>query len=128
MTLVDLLHQVREELPGCEFTSVVEVESGLSLVSSQAIARDDVEALDAFETELHRVLQHALHQSGADVPVDDVVIQGRERTLVTLRLGESGYFLHVVTSAKTTLGFTQAVMRKYQAQILERVDALVGSG
>lgn len=126
MTLLELLDTVRNELPGCEITSVVDRESGLSLASSANVASHDAAAADAFESQLLRVLSHALEESLITDPIEDVVLQGKARTLVASPLGDSGYFWHICTASETTLGFTQAVMRKYHGEVLDGVVALVG--
>ena len=125
MTLIELLDKVRDELPGCELMSVVSFDSGLSLAASSAAAPNDSAAADAFGSEVYRLARSALGESGLSSDIDDVVIQGRARTLVSTPLGDTGYFWHISTRADTTLGFTQAVMRKYLGEIVEGVNALV---
>lgn len=127
MTLLDLLQRVVDELPGCELTSVVSLETGLSLAAVSAAAPNDAAAADAFGGELYRVVREALTESGIDGAVDDIVVQGRARTLVSTPLADTNYFWHISTRVETTLGFTQAVMRKYQAEVAEGVTALVSS-
>jgi len=125
VSLLELLDTVRDELIGCELTSVVNFDSGLSLASSTSVALDDAAAADAFQSELYRVAGEVLKESGLDESIDDLVLQGRTRILVSSPLGDSGFFWHVVTRSDTTLGYTQAVMRKYHQQVLDGVHALV---
>lgn len=126
LRLFDVLQRVADELPGCELTSVASLESGLSLASAAPGAERDVSAADAFGAQLYRLLADALDESGASGDVEDFVIQGRQRTCVAVRLEDSGYFWHVSTTADTMLGFTQAVIRKYQSQVTQGVRELLG--
>ncbi len=125
MTLRELLNQVRDELPGCELTSIVSFESGLSIAASTSASSDARAAVDAYDGEVHRLLSRVLVDSGLDNDIDDIVIKGSTRTLVSTPLGDTGYFWHLSTSAETTLGFTQAVMRKYHADVMHGVADLV---
>lgn len=127
MMLFDVLQKVADELPGCELTSIVSLDSGLSL-ACVAPGRDDAAAgADAFHSELYRVIRNALSELGNDAPVDGVVVQGKQRVFVSRPVGGLGYFWHVATRAETTLGFTQAVMRKYQSDVESGLRELLQS-
>ena len=125
MTLMDLLETIADELPGCELTSVVSFDSGLSLASVSPASHDDAAAADAFHCELYRLLGKALTEAGSSSPIDDVVVRGAKRTFISTPLAQSGYFWHVCTKTETTLGFTQAVMRKYREDILAGIRGLI---
>jgi predicted regulator of Ras-like GTPase activity (Roadblock/LC7/MglB family) len=114
--LFDVLRKMADELPGCELTSVVSLETGLSLACVSA-DQNGAAAADAFHGEFYRVARGAMNEIGLDGPIEDVVIQGDRRVFVSTPIGDSGYFWHVATSAETTLGFTQALMRKYRDDI-----------
>ena len=126
MTLLELLGQVREELSGCDVTSIVSFESGLSLAASADIETHDAAAADAFGSVLYRLLRNAVEDAGLEGAVDDIVIQSPARTLVSTQLGDTGYFWHLSTRPDITLGFTQAVMRKYHGEVEQGVRELLG--
>lgn len=123
--LFEVLERVARELPSCVLTSIVAADSGLSLACVAPNENDQAAAADAFHSNLYRVVQSALSELGDDSPIEDVVITGGRRVFVSRPLGDSGYFWHVATSSETTLGFTQAVMRKYQGEIQKGVEELV---
>lgn len=123
--LFEVLQNVANELPDCQLTSVVSLDSGLALASLSPGAADAA-AADAFHSQLYKLVAQALREVGSGAPVDDVVVHGERNTFVSVPLGETGYFWHVVTASSTTLGFTQAVMRKYCDEIAAGTRSLVG--
>lgn len=121
MNLSELLDIVREELPQCELTSVVDLKTGLSLATSGV--RDPVSAamVDAFGGEAYRLV--ALLLPGR--ATDNIVMRGPTHVFVSTLLDDTGYYWHLSTRAEITLGFSQAVIRKYHARVTEVVRALV---
>ncbi len=87
--------------------------------------RDVAAGADAFHSDLYRSAVGALEELGSTEPVQHVVVQGRATTFISCPLGDSGFFWHVVTDSRTTLGFTQAVMRKYREEIEAGTRSLV---
>lgn len=124
MSLITLLQTIADELPGCELTSVVSLDTGLSLAAATTADPNDAAAADAFHSELYRLTRNALAEAGAVSEIEDVVVQGGRRTFVSSPLGDSGYFWHVSTRSDTTLGFTQAVMRKYRDEVMRGISDL----
>jgi predicted regulator of Ras-like GTPase activity (Roadblock/LC7/MglB family) len=122
--LFDVLRKMADELPGCELASVVSFDTGLSLACVSA-DQDGAAAADAFHGQLYRTAQRAVDELGAEGPIEDLVIEGDRRIFVSSPIGDSGYFWHVATSAGTTLGFTQALMRKYRDDVEKGVLELV---
>lgn len=116
MSLFDLLRKVADELPGCVATSVVGKDDGLPLASVSSEHSEDAAAADAFHSDVYRVVERALDELGRDAPVEGIVLQGDEMIYVSLPVDDL-YFWHVVTKSDTTLGFTQALMRRYRSQI-----------
>ncbi len=125
MKLFETLQRITNDLPGCQSNSVVSLETGLSLACVAPAGPDNAASADAFHCNLYRLVQDALEELGEDGSVDDVVVQGGKRTFVSRPLGDTGYFWHISTSIETTLGFTQAVMRKYEAEVREGIDELL---
>ena len=121
MTLRELLDSVREELPQCELTSVVSLQTGLSLAASGSRPAVDAATADAFSGELYRLIANLFPEERPD----DVVVRGPSHVFVSTRLDDTGYFWHLSTRAEVTLGFTQAVMRKYQQRVTDAVGTLL---
>lgn len=122
--LFDVLRKMADELPGCELTSVVAFDTGLSLACVSS-SPDGAAAADAFHSELYRVAGRAMTEIGIDAPIEDVVVQGDRHVYVSSPIGNTGYFWHVATGVETTLGFTQALMRKYRDDIEAGVKELI---
>ena len=57
--------------------------------------------------------------------VESLVLESDGTTYLSEPIGESGYFWHVATAGETTLGFVQAIMRKFRERLLDDVHALV---
>lgn len=125
MSLMKLLDRVRGELPNCDMASVVNAQSGLALAASMNAAASDGAAADAFTSQLVRDLAEAANDAGVDGTPEDVVLQGASRIMVLQPLDGSGFYWLVSTAATTTLGFTQAVMRKYRDAIAAEVSELI---
>ncbi len=81
---------------------------------------------DAFQSELYRNAAELLPLVHSDGPVETVVLESDGTTFVAEPIGDSGYFWHVATDADTTLGFTQAIMRKNRSRVLDGVRELLG--
>jgi len=126
MTLVDLLNRVAEQLPGCKSTSIVSLHSGLALASVAPGDADAAAGADAFTSDLYRLTANAMQELGSQDSVDNIVIEGKQATFVSTPLGDGEHFWHVVTAHDTTLGFTQAVMRKHRDDIEQSISALLG--
>lgn len=81
---------------------------------------------DAFQSELYRNAAGLLPLVHSDGPIETVVLESDGTTFVAEPIGDSGYFWHVATDADTTLGFTQAIMRKNRNKVLDGVRELLG--
>ena len=123
--LFDRLRTVADELPGCRLTSIVSFETGLSLASVADGAEEEAAGADAFHNEMYRQIATALRELESSQAIENLVVQGRKAIFVSTPLGDSGYFWHVATDASTTLGYTQAVMRKWRDEIENSVDAFL---
>ncbi len=124
MTLFDLLQSTSDELPGCLTASIVSLDSGLPLATISNLDDDDAAAADAFHSEVYRNVGAALKELGAEQAVKGMVIEGDNATSISLPLADSGFFWHIVTESRTTLGFTQAVMRKHLETVTSGVHEL----
>jgi predicted regulator of Ras-like GTPase activity (Roadblock/LC7/MglB family) len=124
--LFSVLQDLSAQLPGCKMVSIVDLESGMQLASVAEGLAAGAAGADAFQSELHRKVDELVPTLDCDGPLESVVLESDETTFIAEPIGETGYFWHVATSADTTLGFTQAIMRKYRNRILESVSALVG--
>jgi hypothetical protein len=81
---------------------------------------------DAFQSELYRKVGELVPVLDCEGPLKSVVLESEGTTFVSEPVGETGYFWHVATDADATLGFTQAIMRKFRTRVLDSVNALVG--
>lgn len=124
MNLFELLKSTSDELPGFLSASIVSLDSGLPLATVANVDDDDAAAADAFHSDVYRTVLAALAELGAEQSVEGVVIEGDDSTCISLPLGDSGYFWHIVTQSRTTLGFTQAVMRKHKDAVAAGIHEL----
>lgn len=120
------LEDLSAQLPGCKMASIVDLESGMQLACITDADAAGAAGADAFQSEMYRRVEQLVPTLGADGPLESVVLVSEQTTFVSEPIGHTGYFWHVATDTKTTLGFTQAIMRKYRTRILESVTALVG--
>lgn len=124
MSVFDVLNLVRSELPGFVSTSVVTLENGLQLANVCVVDADDAAAADAFHSDIYRATHRALREiQGADRRTDGIVLMSEHHMFLSVPLDDE-FFWHVVTQAETTLGFTQAVMRKYREPVRAAVRQL----
>lgn len=126
MDLFSVLEDLSAQLPGCKLASIVDLESGMQLASVAPGNAAGAAGADAFQSELYRHLEELVPTLDCDGPLEAVVLESSETTFVSEPVGNTGYFWHVATDGSTTLGFTQAIMRKYRTRIADSVHALVG--
>lgn len=122
-SLIEVLKKFAEKLPGCLHTSIVDRSSGLALA---AISEGDPlrgAGADAFHSDLYRLSGDLIESGGPEAA--GIVLTSREGTFVSQPLGDSGFVWLVITERATTVGFTQAIMRKWHEEIQEGLQALV---
>lgn len=122
--LFTLLKDVRDDLPGCKLASIVDLESGMELAAVSEFDSRRTEGTDAFLSDLYRVMRTSIPAFNLDGSVEAVVLDADETTFVSEPIGDTNYFWHVATAHETTLGFVQAIMRKYRDRIEEGVREL----
>ena len=124
MSVFDVLNSLRGELPGFVSSSVVGFENGLQLASVSACDSDDSAAADAFHSNVYRATARALAEIGTGAEkADGIVILGEHHVFLSVPLDDM-FFWHVVTESETTLGFTQAVVRKHRDAMRHEVRHL----
>jgi predicted regulator of Ras-like GTPase activity (Roadblock/LC7/MglB family) len=124
-TLNELLAQIAQEVPGCLMTSVVDLDSGLALAS---VSHDSLAAAgaDAYHADIYRALYRAASAlEGAQHP-EAVVLMSHHAVFLSVPFGGTTCFWHVVTRIDTTIGFTQALIRKYYHAMEQATRALTG--
>ncbi len=126
MDLFKVLEDLSAQLPGCKMASIVDLESGMQLACVAPKHATSAAGADAFQSELYRQLEELIPTLDCDGPLESIVLESSETTFVSEPVGHTGYFWHVATDQNTTLGFTQAIMRKYRSRIEESVKSLVG--
>lgn len=106
--------------------SIVDLESGMQLACVADGENASAAGADAFQSELYRKVEELVPVLGTDGPLESVVLESDGTTFVSEPIGGTGYFWHVATDGDTTLGFTQAIMRKFRSKVLDSVIELVG--
>jgi hypothetical protein len=126
MSLFDLLNQVGDEIPGLKLTSVVEIDSGMPLVSVGPTEPLAAQGADAYHSDLYRVVARAMEALDAPQRPESFVLRGESSVFISIPFPDLGYFWHVVTETDVTIGFTQALMRKHAHSIEEGLGELLG--
>ena len=125
-SLSDMLQDMVDQLPGCLHTSVIDGNTGLSLVSvSDEVDALDAAGTDAYHNDLYRLSKSTLEGSPLTDEVSEVIMTSRQARFVSVPVGDSGYLWLVVTRRDATVGFIQAMMRKHVEKIGEGLSALV---
>lgn len=123
-SLFDLLQRFSEQLPGCVHTSIVDRESGMAIAAVSEGDPLDSAGADAFHSDLYRLSQEALSGTVPNAPTG-IVLTSKEVTFVSRPLDDSRFIWLVVTRRSTTVGFTQAIMRKKIDEVQAAIRALV---
>ena len=126
MALNTTLEAAAAEIPGLRLTSMVDIHSGMPLFSTGPTDPLDAAGADAFHSDLYRVVSHAMEAIGEGQQPESFVLRGKRSIFVSVPFPRLGYFWHVVTDAQVTIGFTQAIMRKYTAQVERELEELLG--
>jgi hypothetical protein len=124
--LFSVLEDLSAQLPGCKMASIVDLESGMQLASVAGELVAQAAGADAFQSEMYGRIEALVGVLGTDGGPQSVVLECDRTTFVSELIGQTGYFWHVATDSGTTLGFTQAIMRKYRSRIADGVIGLVG--
>ncbi|MEM1350436.1 MAG: hypothetical protein AAGI01_17885 [Myxococcota bacterium] len=120
-----VLQQIAQTIPGCRLTSVVDAETGMAIASVSAEGVGSAAAgADAYHADMYRFVGRAMDALGAPQDVESLVLVGDYSVFISLPFNER-YFWHVVTTRETTVGYTQAMMRRYSVQVAESVRGLV---
>ena len=57
--------------------------------------------------------------------IDGLVLVGERAIFISIPFPNSTYFWHMVTDLDTTVGFTQALMRKYTGAVMQSMSAVL---
>lgn len=125
VTLHELLEELAGHLPGCLHTSIIDVQTGLSLAASSKADPMNAAGADAFHTDLYRLGRQAAEQFSKPGGVEEMVLSSEEAIFVSTPVGDTGFLWLVVTKPDSTVGFTQAMMRKHSARIGQSLGELV---
>lgn len=125
--LFGVLEELAAQLPGCKMASIVDLNSGMQLASVAGELSAQAAGADAYQSELYRRIDDLVGVLGTDGAPEMVVMECEQSTFVSELIGQSGYFWHIATDVSTTLGFTQAIMRKFRGRIAESVLDLTGA-
>lgn len=122
MMLEKNLQLISEELPGFISVSIVHLAQGLPLVSASNL--DGNPGADAFHASLYGMLHRGLDEMGADQKISSIVIGSQQLNFYSTQLGDTGYFIHLISEKSATLGFVNAVIRKYSPLLIEDILSL----
>lgn len=125
VSLHNLLNELAGELPGCLHTSVVDTRTGLSLAASSRTDPMNAAGADAFHTDLYRLGRQAAHDLSRADEVEEMVLTSEEAVFLSTPVETTGYLWLVVTEPDSTVGFTQAMMRKHLGRIEASLRELV---
>lgn len=123
-SIFEVLQQVAANIPGCLFTSIVDADSGMSLASVSPRGEDAAGA-DAFHSDLYRLIQRSMQMLESPQPIEGVVLVGDSAIFLSIPFPNSTYFWHMATDLDTTVGFTQALMRKYSGAVTQSLGQLL---
>ncbi len=118
-TLLDALEHFARQVPGLLNTSIVHTDEGTSI---GAVAHDDDldgAAADAWFAEMLVKNQQALDAAGFDDVTEDIVTTSASSFALTRPLAGTDYFWTAITTRSGNPGLTRALMRKFEAQIIE---------
>lgn len=126
MSLFELLHQVTREIPECVHTSVIDRDSGMALASVSPLTSSDAAAAsDAYQSDILRALEQAQDALEISPGLESMMLTSQAHVFIAQPLSQGQYVWHVVTSINTTVGFTQAIMRKHRASLQQSMMTLV---
>ncbi len=117
-SIFEVLRQAAHDIPGCLIASVVDGQSGMSLAAVCAEDTSLADSADAYHADLYRLVYNAMDALDRPMLPDGIVLIAEQAIFISTPFPGSPYFWHVVTRIDTTVGFTQAIMRKYQDRVL----------
>ncbi len=124
-SIFDVLQHISSSIPGCLITSIVDVDSGMSLAAVHHPEIAGTDAADAYHGELYRLIHRSMDMLDSPQFVEHLVLVGEGAIFLSCPVPGTRYFWHVVTGIDTTVGFTQALMRKYQQDVETSVTDLM---
>lgn len=125
VTLHELLEELAGHLPGCLHTSIIDVQTGLSLATSSAVDPMNAAGADAFHTDLYRLGRQVAEQFSTADGVEEMVLSSEEAIFVSTPVEETGFLWLVVTKPDSTVGFTQVMMRKHARRVGQSLGELL---
>ena len=122
-TIFDLIGELSARIPDCLVVSVVDARDGMSLATVSA-GGDDATGADAYQAELYRMVERAMAMLDRGHDLESLVLLGEETSCLSAPIESEPYFWFIVTERATTVGFTQALMRKYSPRVAQSVRSL----
>ena len=118
-TLIDVLYEFADQVPGFLSCSVADRSDGTpvgSIASSEVV---DIEAVDAYFTEMLDKNEVALRALGLADRTEDILTTTETALFVSRVLSGTQYFWTVATNRQGALGLSRAIMRKFEARVVE---------
>ncbi|MBH24779.1 MAG: hypothetical protein CMH57_10070 [Myxococcales bacterium] len=119
MNILEVLEAFAQEVPGFLTCSVVSLLDGTNIGSVGVVENFDPAAADAYFSEVLKKNTAALDSLGLQADTEDVLLTTRSAFFLARALPETPYFWNVITTRRGSLGFTRALMRKYEARIVQ---------
>jgi hypothetical protein len=111
-TLLDLLRDLGQEVPGLMSTAVVHLGDGTSVGASVTQEGFFPEASDAWFTEIFHKHRRAMDALGLVSETEDILTTTRDAFFLARALPGTPYLWTMTVSRAGSLGFARAVMRK----------------
>lgn len=124
-SLYDMLEHVNGQLPGCLHMSVIDGETGLALASITTGDLLDGAGVDAYHSDLYRLTGASLDNLPIRAYPEGIALVSEQANFVSTPLESSGYLWLVVTRRETNIGFIQALMRRFGADLEQSLRDLL---
>ncbi|MEO1271938.1 MAG: hypothetical protein AAFX99_27905 [Myxococcota bacterium] len=119
MNILEVLETFSQEVPAFLSSSVVSLADGTNIGSVAMVKDFDPAAADAYFSEVLKKNTAAVTALGLQTQTEDLLLTTRSACFLARALPNTPYFWNVITTRSGSLGLTRALMRKYEAQILQ---------
>jgi predicted regulator of Ras-like GTPase activity (Roadblock/LC7/MglB family) len=122
--LQGLLDRFRDEVPEFFSTDIVNIDSGLSIGGGTLDADFDASIASASYSEVVKSNRRALDLLGLGNDCTEDILISTEKVYILIRMLAGEYYHLVAIARKGNLGLARAIMKKYEAPLLQAVGQL----
>jgi predicted regulator of Ras-like GTPase activity (Roadblock/LC7/MglB family) len=122
--LQGLLDRFRDEVPEFVSTDIVNIDSGLSIGGGTLDADFDASIASASYSEVVKSNRRALDLLGLGNDCTEDILISTEKVYILIRMLAGEYYHLVAIARKGNLGLARAIMKKYEAPLLQAVGQL----